>query len=94
MDYIASILNDENEIINCRKVTECGDIEFYGYARDMLSELCDYLYEADYCFQIIKMYIEKEYHGDKERFVKDISHCSDYYNLTDYFRKMFDIKSS
>ena len=36
MDYTTSIYHDENEIINCRRKTECGDIEFYGYIADLL----------------------------------------------------------
>ncbi len=36
MDYTPIILNNENEIINCRRKTECGDIEFYGYIADLL----------------------------------------------------------
>lgn len=94
MDYTTSIYHDENEIINCRRVNECGDIDFYGYMAHFFQELGDYLEEVDFIMEMIKMYIEKEYYGDKERFVKDISHCSDYYYLTDYFRKMLDIKGS
>jgi hypothetical protein len=94
MDYTPIILNNENEIIDCRRVNECGDIEFHGYMAHFFQELGDYLEEVDFIMEMIKMYIEKEYCGDKERFVKDISHCSDYYYLTDYFRKMFDIKGS
>ena len=94
MDCMTTILHDENEIINCRRVNECGDIEFYGYMTHLFQELGDYLEEVDYLTEIIKLYIEKEYLGDKEMFVNDISPCSDYYYLTDYFRKMFDIKGS
>ena len=94
MDCMTTILHDENEIINCRRVNECGDIEIYGYMAHFFQELGDYLEEVDFIMEMIKMYIEKEYCGDKERFVKDISHCSDYYYLTGFFKKMFDIKDS
>ena len=36
MDYIVNILHDENETINCRRVNECGDIDFYGYIAELL----------------------------------------------------------
>lgn len=94
MDYTPIILNNENEIINCRRVNECGDIEFYGYMTHLFQELGDYLEEVDFIMEMIKMYIEKEYCGDKEMFVNDVSHCSDYCYLTGFFKKMFDIKGS
>lgn len=94
MDYTESILHDENEIINCRKVNDCGDIEFYGYIADLMQELCDYVQEVCFITDIIKGYIEKEYHGDKERFLNDVSHCCDYYSLTDTLKSIFQKKIS
>ena len=94
MDYTTSIYHDENEIINCRKVNECGDIEFYGYIADLMQELCDYVQEVYFITDIIKGYIEKEYHGDKERFLNDVSHCCDYYSLTDTLKSIFQKKIS
>ncbi len=48
MDCMTTILHDENEIINCRRVNEYGDIEFYGYMTHLFQELGDYLEEVDY----------------------------------------------
>lgn len=94
MDYTVSILHDENEIINCRKVNECGDIEFYGYIADLMQELSDCVQEINFITNIIKSYIEKEYHGDTEMFLNDVSHCCDYYSLTDTLKSIFQKRSS
>ena len=55
MDYTTSIYHDENEIINCRRVNECGDIDFYGYMAHFFQELGDYLEEVDFIMEMIKM---------------------------------------
>ena len=94
MDYTTSIYHDENEIINCRKVNECGDIEFYGYIADLMQELSGCVQEVCFITDIIKGYIEKEYHGDKERFLNDVSHCCDYYSLTNSLKMIFQKKIS
>ena len=94
MDYTTSIYHDENEIINCRKVNECGDIEFYGYIADLMQELSDCVQEINFITNIIKSYIEKEYHGDTEMFLNDVSHCCDYYSLTDTLKSIFQKKIS
>lgn len=94
MDYTPNIYHDENEIINCRRVNECGDIEFYGYIADLLQELSDYAQEVIFITDIIKSYIEKEYHGDTAMFLNDVSHCCDYYSLTDFLKRIILKKSS
>lgn len=94
MDYTTSIYHDENEIINCRRKTECGDIEFYGYIADLLQELSECVQDIYFIKDIIKSYIEKEYHGDTEMFLNDISHCCDYYSLTNTLKTIFQNKSS
>ena len=94
MDYTLNIYHDENEIINCRRVNECGDIEFYGYISDLLKELCDYAQEVIFITDIIKSYIEKEYHGDTTMFLNDVSHRCDYYSLTDFLKRNLLKKSS
>ena len=94
MDYTTSIYHDENAIINCRRKSECGDIEFYGYIADLMQELSDYVQEVCFISDIIKGYIEKEYHGDTEMFLNDVSHCCDYYSLTNSLKMIFQKKIS
>lgn len=94
MDYIVNILHDENETINCRRVNECGDIDFYGYVAELLQELSDYIQEVNFITDIIKNYIDKEYQGDTAMFLSDVSHCCDYYSLTDFLKRMLLNKGS
>ena len=41
----------------------------------------------DTLVEMIKNYVNVEYKGDTEQFVKDVSMCCDYYSLAPYLEK-------
>lgn len=81
MDY--SKINDRKEIcIDGRQ-----EIEFHGYIQKLLEETSQYYFTLDTLVEMIKNYVNVEYKGNTEQFVKDVSMCCDYYSLAPYLEK-------
>lgn len=60
--------------------------EFDNEAARLLDELDECMGYAYQVCEQIKEYIDIFRCGDKEQFIDDVSHCCDYYNLTDDLR--------
>ena len=84
MDF--SKINDRKEIcIDGRQ-----EIEFYGYIQKLLEETSQYYFALDTLVEMIKNYVNVEYKGNTEQFVKDVSMCCDFYSLAPFLKEQLN----
>ena len=63
---------------------------FSEYARNLLSEFEDSFEDAWFSAQDIKKYIDAEYDGDQEKFLKDVATCCDYCSSANALKTIFN----
>lgn len=84
MDY--SKINNRNEIYFAGH----KEIQFQGYIEKLLSETTQHYIALDILVEMIKNYVNVEYKGDTEQFVKDVSMCCDYYSLAPFLKEQLN----
>ena len=65
---------------------------FYNseYAKNLLADFEDSFEDAWFTAQDIKKYIDAEYDGDREKFLKDVATCCDYCSSANALKTIFD----
>jgi len=67
------------------------EIDYWSFSKemrdclDMLRDICEELYPLT---ERIQRLMDKEYNGDKERFIERIRYCMDFYSLRDYLNSV------
>ena len=63
---------------------------FSEQVRNLLADFEDSFEDAWFSAQDIKKYIDAEYDGDQEKFLKDVATCCDYCSSASALKTIFD----